>query len=82
MLKVESLHSTIREEETVFWSQYFINSIQSLGQNTSRKKRDRRYVQCIPGTYIVYVLYMHSYNMHVALLCGLLALSSAPPTHL
>ena len=30
VIKVESLHSTLREDETVYWCRYLINSIRSL----------------------------------------------------
>lgn len=44
VLKVESLHSTLCEEEAVYWSQYFVNSIHSLRQSNSRQKHQRRYM--------------------------------------
>ena len=47
VLKVESLHSALREDEAVYWSRYFIDSISSGTLNGSKPRPHSKYVRTI-----------------------------------
>lgn len=52
MIKVESLHSTLREDEMVYWSKYFIKSISSLRETASSHKQKRGWEQLLLYIYL------------------------------
>ena len=50
VVKMESLHSTLREDETVYWCKYLVTSLRSLQNHTNNKHINRHvyyYIACI-----------------------------------
>jgi hypothetical protein len=46
VVKMESLHSTLREDETVYWCKYLISSLRALRTNTSNQQQRHVYTVC------------------------------------
>ena len=52
VVKVESLHSTLREDETVFWTKYLLSSLRSFWRGNNQQQTRSFFIQFMMNTYI------------------------------